>query len=109
MELIKKGVTMARGKKNESVVEMDEEELNKIEATVVPEKKVEVIGSLSKPKLSGKDITARKEAEKHFPKIPVNYDDWVDMTDEEALDYQRQGILIGHDTNQGIGLLKRIK
>lgn len=98
---------MARGKKD--VVEMTEEELNQVEQVIIPEKKVEIVGSLSSAKISSKDLKARKEEQNKFPKIPVDYSNWIEMTDEEALDYQRQGILVGHDTNQGIGLLKKRK
>jgi hypothetical protein len=54
--------------------------------------------------LSGR-ITGHSGTLKRFMKIPVSTKGWVKMTNDEAIDYQKKGILIGHDPELMLGKL----
>ena len=48
-----------------------------------------------------------KNFEQAFKFVPCKKKGWISMTNEEALEYQEQGLLVGHDAINEIGLLKK--
>jgi hypothetical protein len=46
---------------------------------------------------------------KAFARIEHDYDGWIDMTPEESLKFQEQGLLIGYDQDKQLGLIKTKK
>lgn len=58
----------------------------------------------------------RKSAEGHLPgsfrndadaKEPIRIDEWIEMTAQEAKEYEGKGLLVGYNGNLGMGLLKK--
>lgn len=45
--------------------------------------------------------------QKVFKKIPVKKDGWIEMSEEDVVRYQEEGLLIGHDPETGLGLLRK--
>lgn len=42
-----------------------------------------------------------------FKKLIVKKDGWIEMSDEDVVRYQAEGLLIGHDPATGLGLLRK--
>ena len=96
---------MARGvRKVVNTQEMTEAELQQLEETTP---KIQVVGSLAKVKLSGDDIRNRQEASLQWPKIKAPKDGWIKATMEEAAEYEKQGLLVGHDIEEAMVLIKK--
>lgn len=117
---------MARGRPRKNVQEMNEKELDDIEKNVNVESQemnndvqkmnndVQKMNNVDNKeenfkfskKLSHIDIDKKQPL---FPKKNIDVVGWIPMTDDEAIEYQRKGILIGHNSIKQIGLIKKKK
>lgn len=53
----------------------------------------------------------KKEQESNISNVPIEKPllrrNWIEMTEDEAAQYEKDGLLIGFDRNNGIGLIKK--
>lgn len=91
---------MPRGIPKNKAMEMSEQELNEIEQeTIAP-----VVGNLNK-----RPVNFDKDTMKAFARVEKDVSSWSKMTDDEAVQLQEYGLLVGHDTNKGVGLLVTVQ
>lgn len=83
------------------VVEIDPVESNAkpVETNAAP---AEVVGNMNAKPVEASPVVGKPDT---FKRIKCSRAGWIKMTVEEALEYQNQGILVGHDIKEGIGLL----
>ena len=91
---------MAKGvpkiNKNKAIQEMSETELDSVESIA------EVVGNAnSKPAIQDKEIIRDNK------RLYADKTGWISMTDEQVMQYQKQGLLAGHDPDMKMGLLKK--
>lgn len=112
---------MVRGRPRTEVQDMTQEELAEASARVenvesplpalkaakgvdvqAPDGTVrKTVGVFTKPAQVGHQQTL-----KQFARIIPNYKRWIQMTAEEATEYEAQGLLVGYNADEGIGLIK---
>lgn len=117
---------MPRGIPKSKVAEMTKEELTALDSAPVPEEhkvyqdavntsykksagvkaetetpSIKMVGNPFVQPAIGDAGTLRK-----FARTPADTSNWTPMTDEEAVEYGKKGVLIGYDPFQNKGLLK---
>ena len=60
------------------------------------------VGNFSRPAQLGDSSTL-----KHFAHTPADREGWIEMSPEMAAKYEEQRLLIGYNSEEGIGFLRR--